>query len=62
MAVLDAPQVRFPSATQIGNRDIASEDSMADFIFIVAGAALWALMVLLVRGLHRLDPAREQRP
>jgi hypothetical protein len=33
-----------------------------DFIFILLGAALWALMVLLVLGLQRLAPRGEQRP
>jgi hypothetical protein len=32
-----------------------------DFIFIPVGALLWLLMVLLVRGLHRLAPSRERR-
>lgn len=33
-----------------------------DFIFIFLGAALWALMALLVGGLQRLAPRGEQRP
>jgi hypothetical protein len=33
-----------------------------DFVFLVLGAALWGLMVLLVRGLERLAPGQAQRP
>lgn len=33
-----------------------------DFVFLLLGAALWAAMVLLVRGLQRLAPAQEPRP
>jgi hypothetical protein len=32
-----------------------------DLVFIVLGAALWLLMVLLVRGLDRLAPAPGER-
>lgn len=32
-----------------------------DLVFIVVGAALWLLMVLLVRGLDRLAPAPGER-
>jgi hypothetical protein len=32
-----------------------------DLVFIVLGAALWLLMVLLVRGLDRLAPAQGER-
>ena len=33
-----------------------------DVVFIALGAALWLLMVLLVRGLERLAPAQGERP
>ena len=33
-----------------------------DFVFLVLAAALWGLMALLVRGLDRLAPKKEQRP
>lgn len=33
-----------------------------DIVFIGLGAALWLLMVLLVRGLHALAPGRQGRP
>ena len=33
-----------------------------DLIFIPLGALLWALMVLLVRGLQKLAPHQEPRP
>jgi len=33
-----------------------------DFVFLVLGAALWGLMVLLVRGLKRLEPGQAKRP
>jgi len=33
-----------------------------DLVFLLLGAALWGLMVLLVRGLERLAPAPGRRP
>jgi hypothetical protein len=33
-----------------------------DLVFIALGAALWLLMVLLVRGLERLAPVEGGRP
>lgn len=33
-----------------------------DLVFLVMGAALWGLGVLLALGLDRLAAAREQRP
>lgn len=35
---------------------------LMDLVFLMSGAALWGLMVLLVRGLERLAPARGGRP
>jgi hypothetical protein len=32
-----------------------------DFVFVLIGFALWALMALLVRGLAALAPQREPR-
>jgi hypothetical protein len=33
-----------------------------DLVFLLLGAALWGLMVLLVRGLRRLEPGQAERP
>lgn len=33
-----------------------------DFVFVGLGVVLWLLMVLLVRGLERLQPAQKGRP
>ncbi len=33
-----------------------------DFLFLLLGAALWGLLVLLVRGLKRLEPGQAERP
>ena len=33
-----------------------------DLVFLLLGATLWALMVLLVLGLRRLAPQHGQRP
>lgn len=33
-----------------------------DFFFLILGAALWGLMVLLARGLAALAPQRGGRP
>jgi hypothetical protein len=33
-----------------------------DLVFLMLGAALWGLMVLLARGLAALAPQREGRP
>lgn len=35
---------------------------MIDLVFIVLGATLWLLMVLLVQGLDRLAPTPGERP
>lgn len=34
---------------------------MLDTVYLGAAALLWALMVLLVRGLQRLQPTRGER-
>lgn len=33
-----------------------------DFLFLGSAALLWALMVLLVAGLRKLDPQQKGRP
>lgn len=35
---------------------------MVDLIFFLIGLAAWGLMALLVVGLRKLQPGREQRP
>jgi hypothetical protein len=39
-----------------------STGATMDFLFLLLAALLWGLMALLVRGLDKLAPAREQRP
>jgi len=33
-----------------------------DFFFLILGAAVWGAMALLVVGLDKLAPKKEQRP
>lgn len=33
-----------------------------DIVFLLLGAGLWGLMVLLVLGLERLEPGQAERP
>ena len=35
---------------------------MLDLVFLLLAAALWGLMVLLARGLKRLEPPAKERP
>jgi hypothetical protein len=35
---------------------------MSDLLFLLLGAGLWGLMVLLALGLRRLAPAPRERP
>ena len=35
---------------------------MSDLLFLLLGAGLWGLMVLLAVGLQRLEPAKRGRP
>lgn len=35
---------------------------MVDLIFFLIGLAAWGLVALLVLGMRKLEPGREQRP